>query len=136
MQIQPPKYLDMRSCPVRVKAQMGQLFYAISQQTSLHLWALRERNAFYVDKTELIRIWWEDQDDITLITRPRRFGKTLNMSTLNCFFHCSMQANAKDAIQKMKKIIATVCHQFDNILENNIFSDLNNLTVITTTEGF
>lgn len=43
------------------------------------------------------------------------------------------QANAGDAIQKIKKIIATVCHQFENILESDIFSDLNNLTVITTT---
>ena len=43
------------------------------------------------------------------------------------------QANAGDAIQKIKKIIATVCHQFENILESDIFSHLNNLTVITTT---
>ena len=48
--------------------------------------SLRENDCFYVDKTELIREWWESQDDITLITRPRRFGKTLNMSMLNCFF--------------------------------------------------
>ena len=47
---------------------------------------LRRYNAFYVDKTDFIRRWWNGGDDITLITRPRRFGKTLNMSTLNCFF--------------------------------------------------
>ena len=41
--------------------------------------SLREQNSFYIDKTDLIRVWWESQDDITLITRPRRFGKTLNM---------------------------------------------------------
>ena len=35
---------------------------------------------FYVDKTYFIKEWWESQDDVTLITRPRRFGKTLNMS--------------------------------------------------------
>lgn len=40
---------------------------------------------FYVDKTSLIKEWWEGKDDVTLITRPRRFGKTLNMSMLNCF---------------------------------------------------
>ena len=34
--------------------------------------------AFYVDKTSFIKEWWENQDDVTLITRPRRFGKTLN----------------------------------------------------------
>ncbi len=41
---------------------------------------------FYVDKTYFIKEWWESQDDVTLITRPRRFGKTLNMSMLECFF--------------------------------------------------
>ena len=47
---------------------------------------LRTNHGFYVDKTDLIRKWWQETDDVTLITRPRRFGKTLNMSTLNCFF--------------------------------------------------
>lgn len=47
---------------------------------------LRENDCFYVDKTNMIREWWESKDDVTLITRPRRFGKTLNMSMLNCFF--------------------------------------------------
>ena len=48
--------------------------------------ALRENQCFYIDKTDFIKQWWESQDDVTLITRPRRFGKTLNMSMLNCFF--------------------------------------------------
>ncbi len=41
---------------------------------------------FYVDKTEFIREWWENGDSVTLIARPRRFGKTLNMSMLEVFF--------------------------------------------------
>ena len=48
--------------------------------------SLRENECFYVDKTGFIKEWWDSQDDVTLITRPRRFGKTLNMSMLNCFF--------------------------------------------------
>ena len=40
----------------------------------------------YIDKTGFIREWWEYGDKVTLITRPRRFGKTLNMSTVECFF--------------------------------------------------
>ncbi len=44
------------------------------------------RNSFYVDKTDFIREWWENGADVTLITRPRRFGKTLNLSMLECFF--------------------------------------------------
>ncbi len=48
--------------------------------------SIREKDFFYVDKTNFIKEWWESQDVVTLITRPRRFGKTLNMSMLNCFF--------------------------------------------------
>lgn len=47
---------------------------------------IRENNYFYVDKTGFIKEWWESGDDVTLITRPRRFGKTLNMDMLKCFF--------------------------------------------------
>ena len=47
---------------------------------------IRINNNFYIDKTDLIRQWWEAEDDVTLITRPRRFGKTLNMSMLEQFF--------------------------------------------------
>ncbi len=47
---------------------------------------LRTNNSFYIDKTSFIQEWWKGRDDVTLITRPRRFGKTLNMSMLNCFF--------------------------------------------------
>lgn len=45
-----------------------------------------ENDYFYIDKTEFIREWWESGDSVTLITRPRRFGKTLNMSMLEQFF--------------------------------------------------
>ena len=47
---------------------------------------LRRNHYFYIDKTNFIREWWESGDSVTLITRPRRFGKTLNMSMLNYFF--------------------------------------------------
>ena len=41
---------------------------------------------FYIDKTDFIREWWENGDSVTLITRPRRFGKTLNMNMVEKFF--------------------------------------------------
>lgn len=44
------------------------------------------KNNFYVDKTLFIKEWWESDDKVTLITRPRRFGKTLNMNMLERFF--------------------------------------------------
>ena len=43
--------------------------------------SMRVNRDFYVDKTNFIREWWKGRDAVTLITRPRRFGKTLNMST-------------------------------------------------------
>ena len=45
-----------------------------------------KNGCFYIDKTSFIKEWWEGEDSVTLITRPRRFGKTLNMSLLNRFF--------------------------------------------------
>ena len=113
--------------------------------------SLREGNYFFVDKTHFISEWWESGDDITLIARPRRFGKTLNMSMLNCFFSHQYaeradlfeglsvwekedyraiqgkypviflsfadvkQDNYRDAIYKIKKIIANVYQQFHEI---------------------
>ena len=45
-----------------------------------------KNNYFYIDKTNFIKEWWESGDSVTLITRPRRFGKTLNMSMVEKFF--------------------------------------------------
>ena len=47
---------------------------------------LIQKNYFYIDKTSFIKEWWESGDSVTLISRPRRFGKTLNMSMLEHFF--------------------------------------------------
>ena len=44
------------------------------------------RNSFYIDKTGFIREWWNNDDIVTLITRPRRFGKTLNLNMVDRFF--------------------------------------------------
>ncbi len=53
---------------------------------------------FFVDKTNFIKEWWENRDVVTLITRPRRFGKTLNMSMLDCFFS-NKYANRADLFE-------------------------------------
>lgn len=47
---------------------------------------LIQKKCFYIDKTSFIKEWWEAEDSVTLITRPRRFGKTLNMSMVEQFF--------------------------------------------------
>ena len=57
--------------------------------------SIRENHNFYIDKTAFIREWWENQDIVTLITRPRRFGKTLNMSMVENFFSIQWKENDK-----------------------------------------
>lgn len=48
--------------------------------------AVITKGIFYIDKTAFIKEWWENEDSVTLIARPRRFGKTLNMSMVEKFF--------------------------------------------------
>lgn len=55
---------------------------------------LMRKGYFYIDKTEFIREWWDRGDSVTLITRPRRFGKTLNMSMLEYFFSLAHRKEA------------------------------------------
>ena len=52
-------------------------------------------NCFYIDKTAFIKEWWEEKDDVTVITRPRRFGKTVMLNTVECFFS-NQYANRSD----------------------------------------
>ena len=55
---------------------------------------------FYIDKTQFIKEWWESQDSVTLITRPRRFGKTLNLNMLDYFFS-NKQPNRNDLFENL-----------------------------------
>ena len=65
-----------------------------------------QNNCFYVDKTAFIKEWWENQDDVTLITRPRRFGKTLAMSMLEHFFSVEQAPYLKDSTYGKKRSTA------------------------------
>ncbi len=56
---------------------------------------IREYQCFYIDKTKFIKEWWERRDDVTLIARPRRFGKTLLMSTLEKFFSADYRGRSE-----------------------------------------
>ena len=88
-----------------------------------------EKNCFYVDKTDFIREWWESNDSVTLINRPRRFGKTLNMSMLEQFFSVDY-ANRGDLFEglsiwedeKFREIQGTypvISLSFANVKERN-----------------
>ena len=54
---------------------------------------IQYENVFYVDKTRFIKEWWDSKDEVTLITRPRRFGKTLTMSMVEQFFSVEYAGN-------------------------------------------
>ena len=87
------------------------------------------RNNFYVDKTMFIREWWENEDDVTLITRPRRFGKTLTMSMVEQFFSVKY-AGRKDLFEglsiwqekeyrQMQGTYPVISLSFANVKEQN-----------------
>ena len=59
---------------------------------------IRVNGDFYIDKTDFIKEWWESRDSVTLITRPRRFGKTLTMSMVEKFFSIAY-AGRKDLFE-------------------------------------
>ncbi len=61
---------------------------------------IRMNNVFYIDKTAFVREWWEEADKVTLIARPRRFGKTLNMSMVEKFFSVDY-AGREDLFQRL-----------------------------------
>ena len=103
---------------------------------------VRKESAFYVDKTNFIREWWESEDDVTLITRPRRFGKTLNMSMLEKFFSVQY-AERKDLFQglmiwddeKYRMLQGTypvISISFANVKEKNYASTVRRINQILT----
>ena len=55
---------------------------------------LRDEDFYYVDKTELISDILSDKSEVFLFTRPRRFGKSLNISMLDAFFNMEYKGNA------------------------------------------
>lgn len=63
--------------------------------------SIRENNYFYIDKTDFIRTWWNGGDIVTLITRPRRFGKTINMNMIESFFS-NQYAGREDLFEGLK----------------------------------
>lgn len=103
---------------------------------------LIQSNCFYIDKTRFIKEWWENQDAVTLITRPRRFGKTLNMSMLQYFLSVDY-ADQKELFQgldiwqeeKYRKLQGTypvISLSFADIKER-LFSDARKMICQTIT---
>lgn len=87
-----------------------------------------ENNCFYVDKTMFIKEWWESRDSVTLITRPRRFGKTLNMSMTEQFFSLKYARRSDlfegkkiwedETYRELQGIYPVISLSFANVKEN------------------
>ena len=90
---------------------------------------IRREEYFYIDKTPFIKEWWESGDNVTLIARPRRFGKTLTMDMIESFF--SIKYAGRDDLfrglriwdnEKFRKLQGTypvINLTFANIKESN-----------------
>ena len=84
---------------------------------------------FYVDKTRFIKEWWENKDEVTLIARPRRFGKTLTMSMVECFFSTSYAGRGdlfeglaiweEEAYRKLQGTYPVISLSFANVKETS-----------------
>ena len=93
---------------------------------------LIENNYFYIDKTEFIREWWESGDLVTLIARPRRFGKTLNMSMLEQFFSVSYVGKREwfeglsvwknESYRELQGTYPVISLSFANVKETNYYN--------------
>ena len=71
---------------------------------------LRRGNFYYVDKTGLIRDLLKNWGEVNLFTRPRRFGKTLNMSMLKCFFEIGVDKTLFDGLAISKE--TALCEEY------------------------
>ncbi|MCI6995420.1 MAG: ATP-binding protein [Eubacterium sp.] len=90
---------------------------------------LIENNYFYIDKTSFIKEWWESGDSVTLINRPRRFGKTLNISMTEQFFSVDYAGRGDlfeglsiwedEKYQKLQGTYPVISLSFANVKERN-----------------
>ena len=88
---------------------------------------IRRENLFYIDKTHFIKEWWESNDSVTLITRPRRFGKTLTINMVERFFSVKyasetdifvgMQIWQEEKYQKIQGTWPVISLSFANVKE-------------------
>ena len=101
-----------------------------------------ENNYFYTDKTKFIKEWWESGDDVTLITRPRRFGKTLNISMTEQFFSIKYAGRGElfeglsiwesEKYRKLQGTYPVVSLSFAGVKENDYESTVRRIKQILT----
>ena len=103
---------------------------------------IRKEGYFYLDKTNFIREWWESGDNVTLITRPRRFGKTLNISMLEKFFSVRYAGRAdlfqglaiweEEKYQNLQGTYPVISLSFANVKEKSYAGTIQRISQILT----
>ena len=103
---------------------------------------VRIKNNFYIDKTDFIRQWWEADDEVTLIARPRRFGKTLNMSMMEKFFSNKYAGRGElfeglsiwneEKYQDLQGTFPVISLSFANVKETNYRATVQRIAQIVT----
>lgn len=103
---------------------------------------IRERHCFYIDKTDFIKEWWDSGDAVTLITRPRRFGKTLNISMLEQFFSKRYESRSDlfeglaiwnhESYRKLQGSYPVISLSFANVKENSYGKAITKISQIIT----
>ena len=88
-------------------------------------------NNYYIDKTSFIKEWWEYNDVVTLITRPRRFGKTLNLDMVEHFFSvnysgsnlfCNLSIWQEEKYRKLQGTYPIISLSFANVKETSFLN--------------
>lgn len=103
---------------------------------------IQKEHYFYIDKTHFIREWWERRDSVTLITRPRRFGKTLTMSMLEKFFSVkyadrsdlfeSLSIWKEEKYRHLQGTYPVISLSFANVKENNYAQAIKRICQVLT----
>ena len=103
---------------------------------------IREKGYFLVDKTNLIKEWWESADSVTLIMRPRRFGKSINMDMLNCFFSNRFQGRGdlfeglsiwkEEVYRRLQGSYPVIFLSFADVKQNNCKDAIQKIKTIIT----
>ena len=94
---------------------------------------LRQNDYYYIDKTLLIQEFLERKSQVTLITRPRRFGKTINMSMMSEFFDITKKSEKLFENTKiMDTVYATEMNQYPTIFISFADAKRDKNTVIFT----
>ena len=101
---------------------------------------LIDEGLFYVDKTGFIKEWWNRQDPVTLITRPRRFGKTLTMSMVECFLSLRYRDRPElfeglsvwqdEAMRRLQGTIPVISVSFGGIKSSDVSRQMESLKMI------